>query len=163
MKVQDLMTKDVKTCAREAELVAVARMMASGEWGVIPVVESHGKVLGVITDHDISLALAEHPKTACEVKVEELLSGTVHCCCVTDDIRDALETMQERGLPCLPVVDESGRLAGTLTLDDLALAAKPLQAVGRTDVSYADVAATMKAVSGESRRRPRDGRSRGQA
>jgi CBS domain-containing protein len=154
MKVQDLMSRDVRTCGKRADLAAVGRMMADGKWDAIPVVEPQGRVLGLITDRDISLALAERPKRAAEVRVEEVLSGPVYCCRTTDDIRDALETMQERKVVHLPVLDESGKVVGLLSLDELALASKPLMVVGDSDVSYADVAATLKAVSVDHRRRP---------
>ena len=56
MKVQDLMTSDVKTCRPETNLAEAVRDMWEGNCGAVPVVNDEGRVAGIITDRDICIA-----------------------------------------------------------------------------------------------------------
>ncbi len=59
LKVSDIMTHHVVTIAPEAPIEDAAQLMLSRKIGGLPVVDSKGKVLGVITETDIFRAFAE--------------------------------------------------------------------------------------------------------
>ncbi len=50
MKVQDLMTSDVRTCRPDTNLAEAVRDMWEGDCGALPVVSAQGHVIGMITD-----------------------------------------------------------------------------------------------------------------
>ena len=56
MRVQDIMQGGVRWCSPRATLATAGTMMAEAECGFLPVVEN-GRVIGVVTDRDISLSL----------------------------------------------------------------------------------------------------------
>ena len=58
MKVQDVMTEAVRPVAPGDDLATAAMILWDHDCGVAPVVDEAGKVVGVITDRDICMAVA---------------------------------------------------------------------------------------------------------
>jgi CBS domain-containing protein len=142
MKVQDIMVKDVKTCHPETNLAEAARIMWANDIGSLPVVEGDGQAVGMITDRDIAIAVGTRNRAPAELTAFEVKPNPreLYACAPSDDLQDALKTMQAQGVRRLPVVN-SGNLRGFLTLDDIALSAgKPGGA------SASDIADTLKAI-----------------
>lgn len=57
MKIKDIMTTDVRICSPGTNLAAAAALMLDGDCGILPVVDE-GKLVGVVTDRDMYIALA---------------------------------------------------------------------------------------------------------
>jgi CBS domain-containing protein len=145
MKVQDIMTTDVETCGPESDLGAAATTMWKRDCGSVPVVDGEGKVVGMITDRDICMAVATRNKLASAIKVGEVISGRVYACSPDDRIEDALETMQSAQLRRLPVVDDDGRLHGILSINDVVLHSR--RGRSKKHVAHRDVMTTLKVLS----------------
>jgi Mg/Co/Ni transporter MgtE len=141
------MRKKPHCCEAQDDLAAAGRAMAEVDCGVLPVVAERGKLVGVITDRDICLALTRKDRRPSEVSVQETMSRRVHTCRSADDVRTALATMRERRVRRLPVLDESGALAGLLSLDDVVLKARALETEDFTGPFYVDIAETLKAIN----------------
>ena len=120
MKVRDIMTKDVVSCQKSADVATAGRVMLQGHFGLIPVVDAHGHVAGVITDRDIALAAATRHRDAWHIGVHEAMSSKVLSCFVEDDVSAALEQMEKARVRRLPVLDGGTHLAGILSIDDIA-------------------------------------------
>jgi CBS domain-containing protein len=144
MRVQDIMTTGVETCGPESDLGAAATIMWERDCGSVPVVDEERRVIGMITDRDICMAVATRNKRASEIKVGEVISGRVYACAPEDRISDVLETMQSAQLRRLPVVDTEGMLHGILSINDLILHSK--QGRSKKHVSHGDVMTTLKAL-----------------
>jgi CBS domain-containing protein len=121
MKVKELMTTDVKHCGPETNLAEAARIMWEGDCGAVPVTDASDRVVGVITDRDICIAAATRPRTEGEIPVKDVISKVLYTCAPGDDVRAALETMKSRKIRRLPVVDQGGRLAGIVSIHDIAV------------------------------------------
>ena len=120
MKIQDVMTSAVRTCRPESNLADVVRDMWEADCGVLPVVGDDGRVIGMITDRDICVAVATQGRTADRIAVREVARDSrLSSCLPTDDTTVALKTMQEQQLHRLPVVDGEGHLRGILSLNDI--------------------------------------------
>ena len=145
MKVQDIMTANVESCGPESDLAAAAMIMWRRDCGSVPVVDTERKVVGMITDRDICMAIATRNKLASAIKVSEVISGRVYACAPDDDIKDALETMQSAQLRRLPVVDDDGALRGILSMNDVVLHSK--KGKSKKHVSHGDVMVTLKALA----------------
>ena len=145
MKVQDIMTANVETCSPDSDLGAAATAMWKRDCGSVPVVDNERKVVGMITDRDICMAVATRNKLASEIKVGEVISGKVYACAPDDDVRDALETMQSAQMRRLPVVDADGVLYGILSINDVVLHSK--KGRSKKHVSHRDAMATLKILS----------------
>jgi CBS domain-containing protein len=132
MKVREIMTSDVKTCRPETNLAEVVKLMWEQDCGVLPVVKSDGRVSGMITDRDISVAIATRGQAADRIAVHDVIAGKAYTCSLDDDAIVALKTMKSQRVRRLPVVDAEGRLKGILSLSDVvthADAASPTEIV----------------------------------
>jgi CBS domain-containing protein len=146
MKVQEVMTQDVRFCELETNLAAVTQMLWQADCGVLPVMDG-GTIQGMITDRDICIALGTRNVPSSEIKAGDVIGHEVFTCAPQDDVHQALETMRTRKVRRLPVIDHDGKLAGILSLNEIALRAhKQPRKAG--DLTYEDVATTLKAICG---------------
>ncbi len=134
MKVKDIMTHEVKTCTPEMNLAAAAMIMWDNDCGVVPVVSSEGKVIGVITDRDICMAGATQNRKTSEVAVREVFTGNLYACAPDDDIRNALKIMSAERVRRLPVINAYGVLEGILSLNDIVLHVQAARLDGVRDI-----------------------------
>lgn len=144
MKVENLMVTKVQACRPDTNLAAAAALMWEADCGILPVAEQDGKVIGLITDRDICIALGTRNRLPSDLTVGEVISPKVHACGPDNDVKTALETMRNARVRRLPVVSKDGLLQGILSLDDVVSHAKP--AALKPDISYDDVATTYKAL-----------------
>jgi len=120
--VKDFMTSDVESCNETTDLAAASMIMWRRDCGFVPAVDTvTRKVIGVVTDRDICMAVATKGRRASEIHVGEVMSGAVHTCAPSDSVRRALDVMRERKVRRLPVVDAQGALTGILSLNDIVL------------------------------------------
>jgi CBS-domain-containing membrane protein len=147
MKVQEIMTTDVRTCGPESTLADAAMIMWDTDCGIVPVVNSAQQVVGTLTDRDICMAVATQNRLASAIHVGEISTGHVCTCQPDDDVRDALDIMRDEQLRRLPVTDETGRLVGILSLSDIVRHAKKGESKKQKHISHKDVMRTLKALS----------------
>lgn len=123
MRVDQIMRREPRTCSASDTAWTAGRLMGEIGSGWLPVVH-RGQPVGVVTDRDLCLALAECDARPSEVVVEAAMSVPVHHCRLDDDVSDALALMRDKHVHRLLVVDADGVFAGMLSLDDVALAAE---------------------------------------
>lgn len=145
MRVRELMKKSPKYCRTNTDLAAVAAMLWSGGCGALPVVDAGEKVVGIITDRDICVALGTRNKRPSELTAGQVMSSNVAMCRSSDDIHAALKVMRTREVRRMPVVGEEGKLEGILCLSDLILYARHEDG-SRPDLSYEDVMGVLKSI-----------------
>lgn len=121
MKVKDVMMGTPASCRSSMNLAAAVEILWSRNCGILPVVNSQEKVVGILTDRDICIALGTRNARPAEIAVGQVASEEVVSCKPEDDIRTALEYMAEAKVRRLPVVDAQGTLQGILSLDDVVL------------------------------------------
>ena len=141
MQVQDAMVKDVKFCSPGTNLAAATETLWKAGCGTLPVVEN-GRVLGMITDRDMAIALGTRNEKAANLFVRDVALPKLFYCGSGDDIHSALQTMRAQRVRRLPVIDKSGALEGILCLDDIVLR---VQETGG-ELTYFDVVETLKAI-----------------
>lgn len=147
MKVKEIMTKNAKACTPTDTLAAAARFMWDSDCGILPVV-TDGKVVGLVTDRDICMAAAMNNRNLANIAVEEIITGKVFSVAAEDEIQKALETMQERKVRRLPVLNPEGELEGVLSMNDIVLQAKETKEKKAPDITYRDIVQTYKAICG---------------
>ena len=145
MKVHDVMTEHVQCCSPSTDLAAAAVMMFAGDCGALPVVLEH-KVMGILTDRDIAIALGTRGKRASEIPVGEVMSTTIYACAPDDDMHTALKTLRREKVHRLPVIDRRGELQGILSMNDVVLHAEHAHGKKAPDLTYDDVVSTLKAM-----------------
>lgn len=119
MKVQELMTTTVETIPPTKSLKQAARRMKELDVGFLPIVQD-GKLLGTITDRDITCYAVAIGRSPDETEVQRCMTRDIVTCFEDQDITDAAHIMEERHIRRLPVLHHDNTLAGILTVDDLA-------------------------------------------
>lgn len=131
MKVREIMTATPRTCSPGTNLAAAAELMLDGDCGILPVVEGE-RLVGVITDRDMYIALATRDKPASQVTVGEVARKNAVTCGPEDEVYAALAAMKEHRVRRLPVEGFGGTVLGIVSMNDILLATGPSAAI-RTD------------------------------
>jgi CBS domain-containing protein len=147
MRIRELMTVDVQTCSPADPLSHAAQIMWNYDCGCVPVVNSARQVMGIITDRDICMAGYTQGKPLQEVPVLVAMSTRVISCSPSDSPSTAERLMQQHKVRRLPVVEEDGKLAGILSLGDLAYYMQSQQTMGGDGMNWVSIAHTLAAVS----------------
>jgi CBS domain-containing protein len=143
MRVKSVMSFPVITCPPETTLGEASRTMRGIDSGMLPVVRN-GETLGVITDRDISLALADCDRRPSEISVGDAMSRGVLTCREDDDVGKNLATMRARRVRRLPVVTTAGKLCGILSINDVVRHTE--QAGDGQAISYEDTIKTLQHI-----------------
>lgn len=110
--------KNVVTTTPEKTLQALVPVFKSKRLGTIVVTDRSGKVVGMLSERDIVLALANHGVDALTMNVAELMATAVMTCGPDDDVKKVMAIMTHRRARHLPVV-EHGRLSGMVSIGDV--------------------------------------------
>ena len=149
MKVKEIMTDQhsLECCSPETKLHIAAKIMKSANCGALPIVDKEKKVLGMITDRDICLSLAEH-QTPSKTTLESIMSPKVHTVGIDEDLTAALRQMRVHQVGRIPVVDGKGKLKGVLSLHRLIdNALKTGKGLGNISDSDENILKTIQAIS----------------
>ena len=114
------MINSPKTCGKHETLQTVSRQMSKSNIGTLPVVDENKKVIGIITDRDICLAVGKRNRQPIsELKVQDVMTPRVHTCRPEDNVSAALKIMRTKHVSRVPVVDSEQRLKGIVTLKNI--------------------------------------------
>jgi len=122
MLLSEICTPDVVYCTAEITAAAAARLMRERHVGDVIVVaepEVDQTPIGVVTDRDLVVEVLAKERDPAKVKVREIMRTPIVVAHSSEDAHQALERMKIHGVRRIPVMDEHGRLAGILCLDDL--------------------------------------------
>lgn len=122
--VTSVMTSQPCCCSRDTPLPDVARMMIDHDCGQIPVVDDDRKPIGVVTDRDIAIRVVAQGRDSATATAADAMSTPCRTVSTTTSLHDAVCLMEAEKIRRVPVVDADGRLAGIVSIADLALAGK---------------------------------------
>jgi CBS domain-containing protein len=120
MKVRDIETQHPETVGPDAQVMQAAQIMQRLDVGVLPVCDGD-RLIGVITDRDITLRSTAEGRDPKQTPVREIMSANPICCQEDQDVAECVELMEQKQIRRLPVVDASRRLVGIVSLGDLAI------------------------------------------
>ena len=116
LNVGQMMVTHFRTIPVHATLSDAVELLLSGEQREFPVVDNLGRVEGMLTRDNLIKGLSQRGAAS---TVGEAMTAQVQAVSPGLGFQEALERLRSSGLPALPVVDESGRLVGLLTLDNI--------------------------------------------
>ena len=122
MNAGSVCKRGVVTVAPTDDLVAAAHLMREKHVGYLIVAESvmhNRRVIGVLTDRDIVVAVLAQEVDARELKVGDVMTRNPLLIDEGQSIEAVLRHMREAGVRRVPVVDGTGALAGVLSIDDV--------------------------------------------
>ena len=154
MKVEQLMSRDVKTCQATEMLNRAAQLMWENDCGCVPVVDEDGRAVGMITDRDVCMAAYTQGRPLDALLVASAMARDLRSCHATDTIVEAESIMRAAQVRRLPVVDPEGRLIGLLSVNDIAREAERGRGTRRKPaVAGEELAMTLAAISTSRERR----------
>jgi CBS domain-containing protein len=117
MRIEQVMTKAPRTCRPGQSLSQAAQMMWNGDCGCLPVTADDGsqRLLGMITDRDICMAIRLEGSDLRELRVEDAMTEGARLQS-GDPVSEAIAILVEERVRRLPVVDDSERVIGLLSL-----------------------------------------------
>ena len=118
-RCREIMTGNVKTANREMTLQEVAILMRDGDMGSLPIVEA-GKLVGMVTDRDIVVRAIADAKDF-TTKIGDVMTTEIFSVKPSDFVFEAIRLMGDKQIRRVPVVEESGELAGIISMADIAL------------------------------------------
>ena len=120
MQIKNIMNQPAITCRIDDTLDQPARLMWEFDCGVVPVVDADGRLSGVVTDRDICMAAYTQGKGLHDIPVDVAMAHAVIAVHAEDTIEQAELLMRDNQIRRLPVVDDDGRPAGVVAMNDLA-------------------------------------------
>jgi len=119
MLIQEAMTSSPVSCKPDDTLDRVAKIMADHDCGVIPVCEGT-RVVGVITDRDVTCRAVAAGKIPQNTPVREVMTKPVYTVRQDEDVQAAIDRMEDKQVRRLPVLDDRGNMVGIIAPSDLA-------------------------------------------
>ncbi len=149
MLAKQIMSQPVSVCPLSVNLDQAARLMWETDCGAVPIVDSSGRAIAMLTDRDICMAAFTQGRPLQEIGVGVAMSTSLVGCAPDDTLAHVERLMARHQIRRLPVLDPEGRPVGMVSLNDLARVANrqhPAVPAGANAVSLADTARTMAAI-----------------
>ena len=140
MQVKDIMTRNMETVRRDTSVSDAAEKMRGYDIGILPVCDGD-KLVGVVTDRDITVRATAnklHPEL---VRCQDVMTPNVVFCFDDQEVAEAGTIMQDNKIRRLPVVNRQRNLVGIIAIGDIALGTGDTKLVGVSveEVSVPDV------------------------
>ncbi|TAK09210.1 MAG: CBS domain-containing protein [Candidatus Manganitrophaceae bacterium] len=118
MLIRDFCTKNVVTASEEETLFDAAKKMWEGDVGTVVIIDEERVPIGIITDRDVAMkgVALDDPTWA---PLKETMAHDIIVLHQDRDLSEAIQIMSEQGIRRIPIVDDDGKLAGILSLDDV--------------------------------------------
>jgi len=140
MNISLHMTRNPLTAGPETSISAVNKIMKDNHFRHLPIVDSEGCLLGMVTDRDLRSALPSSVaapdtklptcKTMEKTPVREIMSREITALNEFSTIDDALIILDRKKIGALPIIDKDKRLIGIFSTRDLIIAYRDLFGLG---------------------------------
>ena len=120
MNEPKFMTADPHCISPDVTLMDAIMSMKALDVNVLPVCDGD-RIVATITERDIVIRAADDDCDIRLVKVHEVMNRNPICCFDDHDTHQAAEIMRKNRVRRLPVLNQSKRLIGLVSLGDLAV------------------------------------------
>jgi CBS domain-containing protein len=121
MKVLDLIGSrtEVYSIPQDATVHDAARYLRERQVRAVGVLDADGRLVGVVSQSDISDKVAAENKCPAWMRVTEIMSTGLVTVTTDRSLTECLRLMEQHGIYHLLVIDEGGRYRGMLSVTDL--------------------------------------------
>lgn len=116
----DVMTENLTTAAPDADVVTLAAIMRDENVGILPIVDAHHRVLGVVTDRDIVIRVDASASPPAKLHAQDIMTVDLVTVRPEEDLHEVIDRMGEEGLHRVLVTDLDQHLRGIISVSDLA-------------------------------------------
>jgi CBS-domain-containing membrane protein len=118
--IQDVMTRDVQSISPQETIQRAAQMMDELNVGAIPVLDGR-KLVGMITDRDITVRATAAGQAPGSTRVGDVMSTDVRTCSPDQTVDEVLGQMGDVQIRRVPVVDQNSQdVIGIVSMGDMA-------------------------------------------
>ena len=126
--VSSTMTKNVIVQTEDQTIQAISRTMFENNIGNVLIIRNNTlgnnignqyEVIGIITERDLVRIIGSFDQTLYHTPVQQLMSKPVISITSSSSLKDAIETMQLKGIRRLPIIEQDGKLVGIITARDI--------------------------------------------
>lgn len=118
-RVKEVMTPNVQVILPDWLVHHAALKMKEMDVGALPVSDGD-RLIGFVTDRDITVRMAAAGHDPCKTRVYEVMSSPVIYCYEDQDVEDAARIMEVQKVRRLIVLDRHKRLVGIVSVGDIA-------------------------------------------
>ena len=118
MTAADVMTAAPLTCSTFSTALEAVMIFRDADCGAVPIL-AEGRPVGILTDRDVALSLAEYPDVV-DRPVGEIMKTGVVTVTPQDSLGHVCEILRTQSVRRVLVVDPGGRLVGIIGWADVA-------------------------------------------
>ncbi len=127
MLVKDIMIRNPFTAKPDNTVPEVKALMKKQKVNKIPILDEHGKLVGIVTKNDIEKATPNDSTTLDvfelsyllgKLKIEKIMHKDVKFVTENETLESAASIMQDYGIGCLPVLKDN-KIIGIITETDI--------------------------------------------
>jgi CBS domain-containing protein len=130
MLVNEIMTRGVQCGHPDITIQQAAKMMSDLDVGLLPICGDSDRLEGMVSDRDIAIRAVAEARDARTTRVSDIMTRQVVYCFEDDDVSEAVNIMSARQIRRLVVLDRNRRLAGILSLADVAVKTQDQELAG---------------------------------
>ena len=123
MKLQEILSPDVRCVAPHQTLTEAAGLMRELDVGAVPVCDND-RLAGMLTDRDLTIRAVADGRDPTRTTVRETMSEGIVYVYEDEDVEHAAEVMEKKQIRRLPVLNREKRLVGIVSLGDIATRAE---------------------------------------
>lgn len=120
LTAREVMTRNVRTARLDSPVRDVAQIMKDEDCGVVPVVNDHGALVGIVTDRDLVVRGFTGGKTPDQLRVSDVMTDDVEAVTPDENIHDVIALMGRKQIRRIPVVERDDRVVGIISMGDIA-------------------------------------------
>lgn len=127
--LKEIMTQDPVTLNIDESLLKVAKIFQERDIRHLPIVNSQGVILGIISQRDLNRITSPKrapngdylydPEELTKYIVKQYIIQKVFSLSPDDTLENAVAIMAEKKLGCMPITDRDGKVVGIVTVTDL--------------------------------------------
>jgi CBS domain-containing protein len=121
MQISDILHhkgSEVVTILPSETLAAAAKKLAAHRIGALVVRDRLGRLVGMLSERDVVVALSQHANAALAMTVADAMTPDVITCKPADGVREIMAQITVRRIRHLPVC-EGDRLVGIVSIGDV--------------------------------------------
>ncbi len=126
--VSSIMTKNVIVQTEDQTIQAISRTMFENNIDNVLIIRNNTlgnnieiqyEVTGIITERDLVRIIGSFDQTLYHTPIQQLMSKPVISITSSSSLKDAVETMQSKGIRRLPIIEQDGKLVDIITARDI--------------------------------------------
>jgi CBS domain-containing protein len=118
MSVGALCNREVVVTTTDTSVAEAAQLMRRFHVGDLVILDEEEMPAGLVTDRDIVVEVVAQALDPEAISVADIMTRSLETVTAATDFWDALHHMRQHGIRRIPVVSDTGKLEGILTLDD---------------------------------------------